>query len=96
VGVRISLGALRKPPKLRGFALRASPCRHAQIVAVVGEAAGHDHGVDAAQVAVAVPEEVRIGKAAARHELVDLVAGAGEANDTTFHAAPFPLSSVTS
>jgi hypothetical protein len=69
---------------------------HAQVVAV-GEAARDDDGVDAAQVTVAVPEEVGVGVAAARHERVDLVAGSGEADHSEFHdGPPFPFNSTTS
>ena len=71
----------------------ASDGAHAQVVAV-GEAAGHDHGVDAAEVAVAVPEQVGVGEAAAGHEGVDLVAGAREADHAELHAAS--SSSITS
>ena len=58
----------------------------AQVVAV-GEAAGHDDRVDAAQVAVAVPEQLGVAEAPAGQQRVDLVAGAGEADDAELHAA---------
>ena len=63
---------------------------HAQVVAV-GEAAGDDDGVDALQVAVAVPEDDRVADPAAGHERIDLVAGPGEADDAELHGAVDPV-----
>ena len=58
---------------------------HAQVVAV-GEAAGDDHRVDAAQVGVAVPQQLGLADAARREQRVDVVAGAREADDPELHA----------
>ena len=66
----------------------------AEVVAV-GETAGKDHGVDAAQVAVAVPEDLGVAEAAAGEQGVDLVARAGEPHYAEPHAAA-PSSTCTS
>ena len=55
-----------------------------QVVAV-GEAARDDHGVDAVQVAIAVPEQHRLADALRGLQGVDLVAGAREADDAELH-----------
>ena len=60
---------------------RADP----QVVAV-GEAAGDDHGVDAAQVGVGVPQQLGLADAAGGEQRVDVVAGTGEADDPELHA----------
>ena len=57
----------------------------AQVVAV-GEAARHDHRVDALQVAVAVPQDHRLADPLRGQQRVDLVTGAGEADDAELHA----------
>ena len=57
---------------------------HAQVVAV-GEAARDDHRVDALQVVVAVPQQHRLPHALGRAQRVDVVAGAGEADDAELH-----------
>src|SRR3954453_9142185 len=57
----------------------------AQVVAV-GEAAGDDHGVDVLQVAVGVPQQLRLPDAAAREQRVDVVARAGEPHDPELQA----------
>ena len=57
---------------------------HAQVVAIA-EAAGHDHGIGAAQVALGVPEQLCIPHPLRRQLRVDLVAGAGEADDAELH-----------
>src|SRR2546421_390189 len=60
-----------------------------QVVAV-GEPARHDHGVDALEVPVAVPQQDGLADARGRELRVDLVAGAGKADDAELHApAPF-------
>ena len=56
----------------------------AQVVAV-GEAAGDDDGVHAAQVRVGVPQQRRLAGATRREQRVDVVAGAGEADDAEAH-----------
>jgi hypothetical protein len=57
----------------------------AQVVPV-GEAARYDNGVHPAEVAVLVPEQLRVAEAAAGEQRVHLVAGAGEADDAELHA----------
>ena len=56
----------------------------AQVVAV-GEAAGHDDRVGPAQVALAVPQQLRVADAPRGRQRVDLVAGAGELKDAELH-----------
>jgi len=58
-----------------------------QVVAV-GEAAGHDHGVDPAQVAVGVPQrDGRAAREAHRARGVAVVERAGERDDADVHGA---------
>ncbi len=57
----------------------------AQIVPI-GEAAGNDDGVNALQVAVAVPEQLGLGDSLGRELCVDVVAGPGEADYAELHA----------
>ena len=57
---------------------------HAQVVAV-GEAAGDDHGVDAAQVGVGVPQQLGVADAAGGEQRVDVVARAREPDDPELH-----------
>src|SRR6202012_40484 len=64
---------------------KASDRAGAQIVAV-GEAARDDDGVDALQVAVAVPQDHRLADALTGVLGVDLVAGAREAHHPKLHA----------
>ena len=52
----------------------------AEVVAV-GEAAGDDDGVDALQVAVAVPEDLRVAVALTGLERIDFVTGSGKPDD---------------
>ena len=65
----------------------------AQVVAV-GEAAGHDHHVDAVQVPVAVPEDHRLPGPLGGELSVHLVAGPREADDPELHAARVSASPV--
>src|SRR5207245_9623838 len=58
----------------------------AQVVAV-GEAARDDDRVGSSQVAVAVPDQLRVAHAAGRFERVELVAGAGKSKDAEPHSA---------
>ena len=58
----------------------------AQIVAV-GEAAGDDDRVDALQVTVAVPEQLGVADPLSGEQRVDVVTGAGEADDAELHAS---------
>jgi hypothetical protein len=60
---------------------RAGP----QVVAV-GEPAGDDDRVDALQVAVGVPQQHRVAHARGGELRVDVIAGAGEADDAELHA----------
>ncbi len=62
----------------------ASQRTDAQVVAV-GEAAGDDDRIDALQIGVAMPEQLRVADGGAGAERIDLVAGAGEANDSEAH-----------
>ncbi len=57
----------------------------AQVVAV-GEAAGDHDGVDAVQIAVAMPEQLCVGEPAAGEQRVDFVAGAREPDDSESHS----------
>jgi hypothetical protein len=57
---------------------------HAQIIAV-GEAARDHHRVDPAQVGVRVPQQLRLADSARGEHGVDVVAGAGEADDPELH-----------
>jgi len=67
---------------------RGEPCDRpdAQVVPV-GEATGHDHGVGALEVRVGVPQDLRVRPATrlAASSRVDVVAGAGEADDAELH-----------
>jgi hypothetical protein len=64
----------------------ASDGAGAQVVAV-REAARDHHGVDPAEIAVLVPEQIRLAEAPAGEQRVDLVAGAGEAHYAELHSA---------
>ncbi len=55
-----------------------------QVVAI-GEAAGHDHRVHALEIAVGVPQQRGLAHALGRLYSVDVVAGAGKANDPELH-----------
>ena len=66
----------------------------AQVVAV-GEAARHDHGVDAAQVALGVPQQHRLSDPRRGELGIDLVAGAGEADDAEPHRGESPIGSAS-
>ena len=57
---------------------------HAQVVPV-GEPAGDDHGVDAVQVRIRVPEELGLAHAVGREQGVALVAGTGKADHAEAH-----------
>jgi hypothetical protein len=54
-------------------------------VVAVGEAARDDDRVDPAQIGVGVPEELRLTHPAGGEQRIDVVAGAGEANDAELH-----------
>jgi hypothetical protein len=56
----------------------------AQVVAV-GEAPGHDDRVGTLQIAVAVPQELRVGDLLRGVQRVDLVAGAGKLKNAELH-----------
>ena len=71
------------PPRARealdlGHHRREARDRADPQVVPVGEPAGDDHGVDAAQVRVAVPEQLGVADAAGRQQRVDLVTRARE------------------
>jgi hypothetical protein len=54
-------------------------------VVPVGEPAGDDHRVDAAQVGVAVPEQLGLSDAAGGQQRVDLVTRARKAHHAELH-----------
>ena len=63
----------------------------------IGEAARYDHGVDALEVAVGVPQQHRLADAGRGLQCVDLVARPGKADHSEFHdAAGSPIDSTIS
>src|SRR5581483_12146741 len=66
-----------------------------QVVAV-GEAARHDHRVDALEIVVGVPQKHRIADAAGGLKSVDVVAGTGEADDPELHRVVSAISGASS
>ena len=79
---RPAVGGERGDRLHRGCETRDRP--GAQVVAV-GEAAGDDHRVEAGEVAVAVPDELRVGDPTAGEHRVALVAGARELKNPEPH-----------
>src|SRR5690348_15164280 len=69
----------------------ASDRARAQVVAV-GEAARDDDGVGPTEVAVGMPEQLALAEALAGEQRVDLITGAGEADDPELHRSTTRIS----